>query len=77
MTAIEIIEEIKRLPKQEQVKVAEFARQVIGKARLTPEELGELAGRMVEANNPAEAERLEKEILRGFYGEEPDAKNPA
>jgi hypothetical protein len=77
VTAIEIIEEIKRLPKQEQVKVAEFARQVIGKARLTPEELGELAGRMVEANNPAEAVRLEKEILRGFYGEEPDAKNPA
>ena len=73
MTAIEIIEEIKRLPRQEQVKVAEFARQVVDISLLSPEKLGELANRMVETNDPAEADRLEKEIVRGFYGEEPHA----
>ena len=73
MTATEIIEEIKRLPRLEQVKVAEFARQVVDISLLSPEKLGELANRMVETNDPAEADRLEKEIVRGVYGEEPHA----
>ena len=73
MTATEIIEEIKRLPRQEQVKVAEFARHLVDISLLTPEKLGELAKRMVETNDPAEADRLEREIVRGFYGEEPHA----
>ena len=68
MTAVEIIEEIKRLPREEQVKVAEFARQVAENPLLSPEELGELARRMVEAKDPAEADRLQEEIERGFYG---------
>jgi hypothetical protein len=72
VTATEIIEEIKRLPKREQIKVAEFARQVVG-SPLSPEKLGELAKRMVETNDPAEADRLEKEIVRGFYGGESHA----
>jgi hypothetical protein len=73
MTAMEIIEEIKRLPRQEQTQVIEFARQVGEARRLSPEELGELARRMVEAEDPAEADRLQEEVVRGFYGGEPHA----
>ena len=68
MTAGEIIEEIKRLPREEQSKVIDFARQVDQPRLLSPEELGELTKRMVETEDPAEAERLEQEIIRGFYG---------
>ena len=40
---------------------------------LKGEELGALAKRMVDAKNPAEADRLKEEIVRGFYGNEPHA----
>jgi len=73
VTALEIIEEIKRLPREEQVKVADFARQVAENPLLSPEQLGELAKRMVEAKDPAEADRLQEEIVRGFYGGQSDA----
>jgi hypothetical protein len=43
-------------------------RQVAGGRQLTPEELGQLAKRMTEAKDPAEADRLQEEIERGFYG---------
>jgi hypothetical protein len=36
--------------------------------QLSPDELGKLAKQMVEARAPAEAARLRKEIVRGFYG---------
>jgi hypothetical protein len=36
--------------------------------QLSPDELGKLAKRMAEAKDPAEASRLKKEIVRGFYG---------
>jgi len=68
MTAVEIIEEIKRLPREEQTRVIEFARQVAENRPLSPEELGELAKRMVEAKDAAEADRLQEEIVHGFYG---------
>jgi len=67
MTAVEIIEEIKRLPKEEQTRVIEFARKAGETRQLNPEELGQLASRMVEAKDPAEADRLQQEIMRGFY----------
>jgi len=35
---------------------------------LTPEELGQLAKQMVEAKDPQETDRLQKEIVCGFYG---------
>ena len=73
MTAVEIIEEIKRLPKGEQTKVIEFARQAAEIQPLSPEELGKLAKRMVEAQDPAEADRLQEEIERGFYGSQSHA----
>jgi hypothetical protein len=68
MTAAQIIEEIKRLPRVEQTKVIEFARRAADAQPLSPEELGELAKRMAEARDPAEADRLQEEIVRGFYG---------
>jgi len=73
MTAVEIIEEIKRLPRDEQTRVIEFARLVGESCQLSPEELGRLAKQMVEAKDPAEADRLQEEIVRGFYGGKPHA----
>jgi len=73
VTALEIIEEIKRLPMEERSKVIEFARKVEEVRRLTPDELGQLAKRMVEAKDPAEADRLQEQIVRGFYGGESHA----
>jgi len=73
MTAVEIIEEIKRLPRDEQTRVIEFARLVGENHQLSPEELGRLAEQMVEAKDPAEANRLQEEIVRGFYGGKPHA----
>ncbi len=73
MTAVEIIEEIKRLPRAEQNRVIDFVRKA-GEARpLTPTELGELAKQMAEAKDPVEADRLQAEIVRGFYGRQADA----
>ena len=68
MTAAEIIEEIKRLPQNERSRVIEFARSAERSGQLSPEELGNLAQRMVEAKDSAEADRLQAEIERGFYG---------
>jgi hypothetical protein len=73
MTAVEIIQEIRRLPKVEQNRVIEFARNVAENRQLTPEELGKLAKRMAEAQDPVEADRLKGEIIHGFYGDEPHA----
>jgi hypothetical protein len=73
MTAVEIIEEIKRLPREEQNRVIEFVRLAGENPRLSPEELGRLAQRMVEAKDPAEADRLQEEFVRGFYGGPPHA----
>jgi hypothetical protein len=73
MTAVEIIEEIKRLPREEQSRVIEFARRAGEGRLLTPEELGELAKRMVETKDSAEADRLQEQIERGFYGSQAHA----
>ena len=68
MTAVEIIEEIKRLPRDEQSRVIEFARRAGENRLLSPEDLGQLVRRMVETKDPAEADRLQEDIVRGFYG---------
>ena len=73
VTAVEIIDEIKRLPRAEQNRVIDFVRKSGEVRPLTPDELGELAKEMVEAKDPAEADRLQAEIVRGFYGGQPDA----
>lgn len=73
MTAVEIIAEIKRLPRAEQNRVIDFVRNAVDVRPLTPDELGGLAKEMVEAKDPAEADRLQAEIVRGFYGRPADA----
>ena len=73
MTAVEIIDEIKRLPRAEQNRVIDFVRKAGEVRRLAPEELGELAKEMAESKDPAEAGRLQAEIVRGFYGGQADA----
>jgi hypothetical protein len=73
MTAVEIIEEIKRLPSAEQNRVIEFVQKTAGSRQLSPDELGRLAKQMTEAKDGAEADRLQEEIVRGFYGGKPHA----
>jgi len=73
MTAAEIIEEIKRLPHAEQNQVLDFVRQAGASRPLTPDELGGLAKRLAETKDPTEADRLQAEIVRGFYGRPADA----
>ena len=68
MTSVEIIEEIKRLPRAEQNRVLDFVRQTGKDLSLTPEELGELGRKLAETPDQAEADRLQAEIMRGFYG---------
>jgi hypothetical protein len=73
MTAAQVIEEIKRLPREEQSKVFDYARQAAKPRKLTPEEADQLAERMVATRNRPEAQRLQDEIVKGFYGDEPHA----
>ncbi len=73
MTAAAVIEEIEQLPPEEQSRVIQFVNELARKRQLTGEELGTLAKQMVEANDPAEADRLKEQIVRGFYGGEPHA----
>lgn len=77
MTAVEIIEEIKRLPRDEQSRVIEFARHAGENRQLSLEELGQLSKRMVETQDSAEADRLQETIERGFYGGQPRLKSAA
>ena len=73
MTATAVIEEIEQLPPEEQSRVIQFSIELARKRQLTGKELGELARRMVETKDPAEADRLQEEIVRGFYGGKPHA----
>jgi hypothetical protein len=73
MTATAVIEEIEQLPPEEQSRVIQFAIELARKRQLTGIELGELARRMVETKDLAEADRLQEEIVRGFYGGKPHA----
>ncbi len=73
MTATAVIEEIEQMPPEDQSRVIQFAIELARKRQLTGKELGELAKRMVETKDPAEADRLQEEIVRGFYGDEPHA----
>ena len=68
MTAVEIIKEIESLSPEEKAKVLGFLMQSQEKGRtLSPDELVALADKMVAADFDT-ADRLEAEILRGFYG---------
>jgi len=69
MTAAKVIDEILHLPREEQSRVLEFAFALARKRQLSGKELSALAQRMVDSEDPAEVERLESEITRGFYGD--------
>jgi hypothetical protein len=70
MTVTQIIREIDRLPPAELAEVLRHTTQLDKRRPLSPDELGELAQRMVDAGDPAEADRLQEELVKGFYGEE-------
>jgi hypothetical protein len=69
MSAVDIIEQIRRLPDDEQDKVKRFVQLNLEPGQLSGDELTALAEKMVETNDPAEAGRLKEEIIRGFYGD--------
>lgn len=68
MSSAQVIEEIKHLPPAEQAEVIQFAFQLARTRPLTADELTSLAQRMVDSDDPAEAERLKTSIASGFYG---------
>ena len=69
MTTSEIIEEIERLPSNEKAQVLNALLQSqTEKGMLSPDELVALADQMVSTKDPEEADRLQKQILAGFYG---------
>ena len=68
MTASDVIDEIKHLPRAEQSEVIQFTFALARERQLSGEELAVLAQRMVDSNDPDEVEGLKAEITRGFYG---------
>ena len=73
MNATEVISEIEQLPPAEQAEVIRYAYRLDANRKLSGSELGELARRMIEASDPAEALRWRDAVLRGFYGGTVDA----
>jgi hypothetical protein len=69
MTADQIIEDIKSLPRDQQSRVVQFAVELARSRQLSAEDLVVIAQKMLEANDPAEKKRLEDELTRGFYGD--------
>ena len=69
MTAATVIEEIKHLAPHEQAEVIQFAVELARSRQLTAQELGGLADRLADSNDPAEIIRLKSAMTRGFYGE--------
>ena len=70
MTASEIIHEIDCLPPAELAEVVRHTKLLDTRRPLSGAELTELAQRMVDATDPAEADRLQTALVKGFYGAE-------
>jgi hypothetical protein len=68
MKAAEVIDEIKHLQPSEQAEVIQFAIELARQRQLSGKELGEMAERLAESNDPAEIARLKSAMTRGFYG---------
>lgn len=71
MTSLEMIEEIKRMPREERLKVIEYARYA-EKEQLSPEELESILQKMVDSTD-SDKSKPKSEFMRGFYGNEPHA----
>ncbi|GDY19237.1 hypothetical protein LBMAG56_05820 [Verrucomicrobiota bacterium] len=69
MTAAEIIHEIDCLPPTELAEVVRHTKLLEQRRPLSGVELTELARRMLNASDPAEADRLQAALVKGFYGE--------
>ncbi|MHC1766454.1 MAG: hypothetical protein AB9869_19490 [Verrucomicrobiia bacterium] len=69
MTAAKVIEDMDRLPPDEQAKVIQHAFELARRRELTADELGNLAERLAVSDDPAEIIRLKSAMTRGFYGE--------
>ena len=68
MSAQQVIEEIKPLPRAEQSRVIKCAFELASERQLSGKKLSKLAQRMADSDNPAEVQQLRDEIHRGFYG---------
>jgi len=77
MTATEIIAEIKRLHRKEQLGVIRFAYQLDAKRRLTGKELAQLAERMVNATDAVEEALIREAMIRGFHSASAGHVKPA
>jgi hypothetical protein len=73
VTVAKIIEEIKKLPPEQQAEVIHFAYRLDAERQLSGKDLSALAERMTRAADPAEAALVREAIVRGFYGGEPHA----
>ena len=73
MTAERVIREIEALPREEQAAVIRFAYRLDAERQLSGRELSSLAECMAASTDPAETLMLREQIVRGFYGEKPDA----
>jgi hypothetical protein len=73
VTALQIIEEIKRLSPAEQAGVVRLVYELDAERKLSGVELSTLAERFVNAKDPQEASRVRENIVRGFYGAKEDA----
>ena len=69
MTANAVIEQIEQMTPDEQSRVIQLVIDLARRRQLTGKELGVLAQRMIESDDPAEIERLKSALTRGFYGE--------
>jgi isocitrate/isopropylmalate dehydrogenase len=69
MSAAQVIEEIKHLPRAEQSRVLRFAFELAREHQLPGKTLAGLAQQMADSDDPAEIKSLREEIHRGFYGE--------
>ncbi|MGA2749784.1 MAG: hypothetical protein ABSG59_13500 [Verrucomicrobiota bacterium] len=69
MTAAKVIEEIKLLPPVAQAEVIQFTLELARHRQLAAAELGQMADRLAESNDPAEIIRLKSAMTRGFYGD--------
>jgi hypothetical protein len=69
MKAAEVIEEIKHLKPNEHAEVIRFAIDLAQRRQLTPEELGDLAEKLANSDDPAQKVRLRSAMTQGFYGE--------
>jgi hypothetical protein len=68
VTAEQIIEEIKRLDPKDQLGVIRFAYQLDAERKLSGKELSNLAARMTETDDPAEAAIIRERIRGALSG---------